>query len=689
MMVVYTRMRRVLVGSRSKSRFALAWAALFLFACATTVSATEWEWKTPTPQGNTLQAIAHGGDSYVAVADAGTILISDDGASWSVTRAGGPDQALYAIAYGNGVFVAVGEGGAVLRSTDGRTWMQVTSATTTTLRRIAYGSAGFVACGGLTLVTSTDGLDWTAIDHGVPPGIFGPSFQNVAFGNDQYVVWEDVDPIAPTSPAEVLTSSDAMHWTRMPLGPFPGHDSNPLFHRGLVFANGAFVALVTSVSGISMSLASNDGTNWSAGASPTYESNLVYFKSGAFDATAGRYVALANLNDPPPFLDAFPIQLSSSDGLAWSVDGVIDRIPLARLSTANGFVFGMPDAGGGLYAKTDALNWIARSPASPAWLLSSLGEIEGAIVAAGHGPLSGPEMAGTGSGPMLIASVDQGTTWTRALQSSSSGDVRGGSFSDLAHGAAHLVAVGSELATDSFVSRPVVYSSADGQSWMRADLSGASDLRAMTGIAYGGGMFVATGMTNTSTADVLISDDDGISWRQQVTSLDQQLGRIVFANGTFAAISSGFSTSVYFSEDAINWSECPTGTNASYLIDLAYHAGIYVALGTSFVFPTGSVSKLSVSTDGVTWETVESASTELVSVSSAQDGFIAVGSDGRVFKSSDARTWSSTWSGSGESLTTSIQLVDGRVAVTTSKGGVLMETGNAIFSDGFDSSARR
>jgi hypothetical protein len=686
MIAMYTRMRCVLAVSRSKSRSALAWVALFLFLCASAASATEWEWKTPIPQGNTLRAIAHGGDSYVAVAKGGTILISDDGASWSLARAGGPDEALYAVAYGNGAFVAVGEGGAVLRSTDGRTWTPATSATTTTLRTIAYGNAGFVACGDLTLVTSTDGLGWTAIDAGVPPGIFGPSFQNVAFGNDQYVVWEDVDPITATSPAEVLISSDTVQWTRVPLGPFPGHDSNPLFHRGLVFANGAFVALTTSVSGISMSLASNDGTNWSAGASPTYEGNLVYFKGGAFAATAGRYVALANLSDPPPPLDAFPIELSSSDGLAWSVEGLIDRIPVARLSFANSLVFGMPEAGGGLYVETDALNWTARIPASPAWFLSSLGEIEGTIIAAGHGPLNGSENVGTGTGPMLIASVDRGATWTRALQSD--GDVWGGSFNDLAHGTTHLVAVGSELATN-FVSRPIVYSSVDGQVWLRADLSGAGDLTALTGIAYGAGLFVATGTTNTSAAEVLVSDDDGISWQPQVTNLDQQLGRIVFADGTFAAISSGFSTSVYFSQDAINWSDRPTGTAANYLLDLAYHGGIYVALGTSFIFPTGSVSTLSISTDGVTWEMLASAPTKLVSVSSAQDGFIAAGSDGRVFKSSDARTWSSTWSGSGEPLTTSIELVDGRVAVATSKGGVLMETGDAIFSDGFDVVARR
>jgi len=686
MIVVDTRMRCAPAVGCRRYVMAVACAAVFVLFHMTTASAGEWAWKLPIPQGNTLQALAYGGGSYVAVGNGGSILVSDDGTAWSLARTGGAGEALYALAYGNGAFVAVGAGGTVLRSTDGRNWTASTSATETTLRAVAYGSSGFVACGELTLVTSADGIEWTEIDTGVEPGIFGPSFQNVAFGNGQYVVWIDVDPITSTSSSEVLTSADAVQWAHLILGPFPGLDPVPLFHRGFLFADGRFVALTTSVNGVSVSLTSSDGANWTAGESPMYEDNFAYFKSGAFDAATGRYIAIANLNDPPPRPDAFPIALSSADGLVWTTDGLIDRIPLNRLAAADGSVFGLPDAGGGLYVANGALNWTAASAVSPAWRLSSIAEGDAAIVAAGNGPLGGTENVGTGTGPMLIASFDGGETWTAVQQSDSS--VWGGGFGKLVLGATHFVAAGFEHISE-FISRPVVYSSPDGEVWTKADLSAATDLVSLTGAAYGNDIFVATGNANTDTAIVLISTDDGVSWQQHTTNVEQPLGSIVFAGDAFAAVSAGFSTSVYFSSDAITWSEAPTGTDASYLIDIAYHAGTYAALGTTFVPPGESISKVVVSTDGVAWETIASAPTELVSLASGADGFIATGSNGRVFQSSDARTWSSSWSGSGDPVTTATQLTDGRIAVATVKGGVLIENGDSIFSDGFDSGSSR
>jgi hypothetical protein len=681
-------MREILVPGRhvlgkTWTAAALACTVLVLLLCAATASAAAWDWKLPMPTGNAMRAVARGANAYVAVGNGGSILFSNDGSSWSLARAGSPDEALDAITYGSGVFVAVGQGGAVWRSTDGLDWTRSTNPTATALRAVTYGSAGFVACGELTLITSPDGVTWTEVDTGVTPGVFGPRLQGVAFGNGVYAVWIDIDPIGAASSAAVLTSVDAATWTLVPLGPFDGHNG-VLFARGFVHADGRFVALATSDSLDSLSLTSIDGSHWSAGTTPTYEDNTVYFKSGAFDPASGRYIALAGLDDPPLPLDAYPVVMSSADGLDWMGEGFVDHIPLVRLAQAGDIVLGLPNAGGGMYERAGASTWSAITPVSPAWQLSSILADGVAVIAAGRGA---GDTAYSPSGT-LIASFDGGGTWSKVL--TVEGTNEGGGFTGLASGASHRVAVGTanNSVTGAFV--PVAYSSTDGATWTSADLSGVDvDVSGLYGVAYGNNVFVASAAYNGDAVEVLKSADDGATWQSQATNLSQPLGRIVFADDGFAAVSAGFSSAVFFSSDAITWSERATGTSASYLTDIAYRDGTYVALGLAFG-PGGNVSKLVVSTDGVSWEPVDAAPTDILSLSTSADGFVATGAGGNVYRAADGRTWTSSWSGSADWITASAQLPDGRLAVTTVRGGVLIgAASDRIFADGFETGSRR
>ena len=672
---------RYVIG-KMRTAGALACAVLVLLLCTATASAGAWDWTLPVPTGNAMRAVAQGANAYVAVGHGGSILFSNDGSSWSLARAGGPGEALDAVAYGNGVFVAVGQGGAVWRSADGRHWTRSTNPTTTALRAVTYGSAGFVACGELTLITSPDGATWTPIDTGVTPGVFGPRFQGVAYGNGVYAVWIDIDPIGATSAAAVLTSVDAATWARVPLGPFDGHDG-VLFARGFVHADGRFVALATSDTLDSVSLTSTDGSRWSAGTTATHEGTTVYFKSGAFDPATGRYVALAGFNDPPLALDAYPVVMSSVDGLDWTSQGLVNDIPLVRLARAGDIVFGLPNAGGGMYARSGASTWSAIAPVSPVWRLSSILADGDVVIAAGTGAGDTKH----GSTAALIASFDGGGTWSKVL--TVEGSVEGGGFAGLAAGASHKVAVGTanHSVTGAFV--PVAYFSTDGATWTSADLSAVdADVSGLYGVAYGNGVFVAGAAYNGDAVAVLTSGDDGATWQSRATNLSQPIGRIVFAGDKFAAVSAGFSSSVFFSSDATAWSERATGTSASYLTDIAYRDGTYVALGLAFG-PAGNVSTLVVSADGVSWEPVDAA-TDIVALSADADGFVATGAGGNVYRAADGRAWTSSWSGSADWITASARLPDGRLAVTTVRGGVLVGTSaDRIFADGFDVGTRR
>src|SRR5208337_1515835 len=66
-----------------------------------------WHWRNPLPQGNPLNGVTHGNGTFIALGDAGTILASIDGISWTSSTSGTTNN-LTGVAYGNGIFIAVG-----------------------------------------------------------------------------------------------------------------------------------------------------------------------------------------------------------------------------------------------------------------------------------------------------------------------------------------------------------------------------------------------------------------------------------------------------------------------------------------------------------------------------------------------------------------------------------------------------
>jgi len=113
---------------------------------------------------------------YYAVGDAGTIISSPDGITWTMHNSPAvTTNKLNGITYG-GLFVAVGDGGTIMISADGNTWSLKTpsSPITSNLRKVAffysiYGSI-YVAVGDAgTIVTSVDG-GFTWITQTPPAG---------------------------------------------------------------------------------------------------------------------------------------------------------------------------------------------------------------------------------------------------------------------------------------------------------------------------------------------------------------------------------------------------------------------------------------------------------------------------------------------------------------------------------------
>jgi hypothetical protein len=117
----------------------------------------------------------------VVVGDAGTVLTSLDGVTWT-NGISGTSNRLDAVMATTNVMVAVGFGGTILTTTNGLDWVQAESGTGRWLHDVTAGEGLQVAVGELgTILTSTNGTDWELVESGVSRHLFGVGFDEEGF----------------------------------------------------------------------------------------------------------------------------------------------------------------------------------------------------------------------------------------------------------------------------------------------------------------------------------------------------------------------------------------------------------------------------------------------------------------------------------------------------------------------------
>jgi len=204
-----------------------------------------WELVPTTlePANVDVKAGAYGGGRFVMVGSGGdpqaTYVLHSSGADatgWVMLRLPGIRQ-LYAIAYGADRFVAVGEGGTILTSNDGVTWSASISGTTARLNGVAYGGQAFAVVGeNGTILKSLDGVQWTAClggDHHQWQTVTWAEGRFVAMGAGGLMVRSDattiLDPLRLTPDGRLACgfagvagrtyrlerSEDLIHWTEV------------------------------------------------------------------------------------------------------------------------------------------------------------------------------------------------------------------------------------------------------------------------------------------------------------------------------------------------------------------------------------------------------------------------------------------------------------------------------------------
>lgn len=189
-----------------------------------------------------ISGVTYGNGKFVAVGYGYGAMIqtSPDGATWTNVRPETCDlysencKWLFGVAYGNGKYVAVGYNSLVLTSTSGTSWTELSSGFPGHLRGVAYGDSKFVAVGGFcdpangcnaVVLTSPTGTLWAKVD-----------FIDVAYSPLRGIVYQRDTFVAIGEDGTILTSTNGIDWT-------PRNSGVTDHLNGVTYGEGTFVVV--------------------------------------------------------------------------------------------------------------------------------------------------------------------------------------------------------------------------------------------------------------------------------------------------------------------------------------------------------------------------------------------------------------------------------------------------------------
>ena len=492
-------------------------------------------WRSVRPSGWSLESIAWGERSFVAVGHGGTVVHSDNGIRWHRARQGATRSDLRGVAWGGDRFVAVGSDGTIVHSSDGQRWQSAAdTGTSETLLGIAWNGERFVAVGGDTILHSSDGDHWRPAS-GMADRRSGV-LHDVAWNGSRFVAVGDF---------EILYSSDGDLWQAAASQVEDSLIGGILNLYGVTGHRSGFVAVGWG----GEILHSSDGIDWRAATDAGGGVPLPAL-SGVAGSGAG-FVAV----------DWTGSILHSRNGELWREASF--REDLYGLISVEWVGNRFVGVGGG--------TTIGFSEDGDRWRHS---QADGRLHAVAW---SGERYVAVGLKGLIMHS-DDGDRWSRVTDRATAE-----TLNDVAWNGERFVAVGHHGA--------IVHSS-DGERWQPASRP-AVPLRVpeadedpyevfyyFSGIAWNGERFVAVGWGGNDHVGTVALSDDGDRWELASDAeylAEEGFQAVAWGGERFVAV--GYDGSIMYSSDGDYWEPARVTATLDVLWDVAWANSRFVAVG--------------------------------------------------------------------------------------------------------------
>lgn len=234
---------------------------------------SKWEMAFGT---NFQNAIAANNDVCISVGCNGVIFISEDGLNWTKEKIN-TDYNLNDIVWTGKEFIVIGDGGVIMSSVDGEMWKKLPSDTSADLKGILWSGEIFVAYGGHTVVTSKDGINWTA------NSLLINGIESMAVNNGIF--------IGLTPDGKGIISRNGEEWECFVVNSQANNDS----YGEIVSFQGDFLITSSFGSGADEIYTSKDGISWTTIEVPklSYMIPNEFISTDDYMLLSGRYSAVA------------------------------------------------------------------------------------------------------------------------------------------------------------------------------------------------------------------------------------------------------------------------------------------------------------------------------------------------------------------------------------------------------------
>jgi hypothetical protein len=172
----------------------------------------------------------------------------------------------------------------------------------------------------------------------------------------------------------------------------------------------------------------------------------------------------------------------------------------------------------------------------------------------------------------------------------------------------------------------------------------------LTGVAYANGRYVAVGQMDSGDFGMVQTSDDGVNWTESPSSV-YDLYDVTFGNGVFVAVGWDYFSgqNIYHSTNGINWT--PHTTAIANVNRVTFGNGLFVAVGDGLLLNSGNQTnqRIYTSVNGTAWTPRRDGgplqpgnSSYLSDVAYGAGRFVAVDGSANFYTSTSGLTWTST-----------------------------------------------